>query len=124
MLHYSQSTGKLTSNNGFVLGTGYAGALGFKNDPNAQSIHDKGPLPRGVYDVGPPHNTVGHGPFVLTLIPHPDNIMFGRGGFLIHGDSIEHPGTASKGCIIMPRSARELAWDDCLVNDTTLEVIL
>jgi hypothetical protein len=30
-----------------------------------------------------------------------------RTGFLIHGDSIEHPGTASHGCIIMPRAIRE-----------------
>jgi hypothetical protein len=33
--------------------------------------------------------------------------MFGRDGFLIHGDSVEHPGTASHGCIIMSRAIRE-----------------
>jgi len=41
------------------------------------------------------------------LSPHPDNEMFGRGSFRIHGDSIKNPGTASHGCIIAPRSVRE-----------------
>jgi hypothetical protein len=33
--------------------------------------------------------------------------MCGRGGFLIHGDSISHPGDASDGCIILTRPERE-----------------
>jgi len=46
--------------------------------------------------------------------------MFGRRGFLIHGDSKLHPGTASKGCIILPRWARELIVKDGV---DTIEVI-
>lgn len=34
----------------------------------------------------------------------------GRGAFRIHGDSIRAPGTASKGCIILPRAIREKMW--------------
>jgi hypothetical protein len=33
--------------------------------------------------------------------------MFGRTGFLIHGDSLQHPGRASNGCIILPRPIRD-----------------
>jgi hypothetical protein len=33
--------------------------------------------------------------------------MCGRDNFLIHGDSIAAPGTASHGCIILNRLARE-----------------
>ena len=39
----------------------------------------------------------------MPLIPSPTNEMFGRSEFLIHGDSLEHPGAASEGCIILPR---------------------
>ena len=61
-----------------------------------------------------------HGPFVLRLTPAPTNEMFGRDGFLIHGDSIEHPGSASHGCIILPRAIREaIAKSD----DDTLHVV-
>ena len=46
-------------------------------------------------------------PFSLRLTPDPANDMCGRDGFLIHGDSIAHPGTASQGCIILNRLQRE-----------------
>jgi hypothetical protein len=36
----------------------------------------------------------------------PKNKMFGRSGFLIHGDSFVKPGKASRGCIIMGRLIR------------------
>jgi hypothetical protein len=40
------------------------------------------------------------------LTPDPANDMCGRGGFLIHGDSISHPGDASDWCISVTRSER------------------
>jgi hypothetical protein len=46
--------------------------------------------------------------------------MFGRSGFLMHGDNIRLPGTASEGCIILPRDLREAIWNSA---DHTLEVI-
>ncbi len=50
------------------------------------------------------------GPFTIHLSPDQSNAMFGRGGFLVHGDNAEVNHTASEGCIIMPRLARiELA---------------
>ena len=43
----------------------------------------------------------------MALTPAPDTNTFGRDSFLIHGDSSEHPGAASRGCIILPRNIRD-----------------
>jgi hypothetical protein len=45
---------------------------------------------------------------VMRLTPDPTNEMFGRSAFLIHGDSIKAPGTASEGCIIQSNPVRTL----------------
>jgi hypothetical protein len=37
----------------------------------------------------------------------------------MHGDSKEHPGCASQGCIILPRPVREQVWHS---GDRELEV--
>lgn len=86
---------------------GYSGAGDCKNVPDAQVIHNRGPIPIGLYKIGKHVDTVTHGPFVLPLTPSEANTMYGRDGFLIHGDSVIHPGTASEGCIILPRDVRE-----------------
>ena len=44
----------------------------------------------------------------------------GRSGLLMHGDSKEHPGSASHGCVILPRSVREEVWQS---GDRDLEVV-
>lgn len=110
---YEQKTGNLRRDNAIdFVGKGYSGAEpDGKNNPAMESVPDVGPIPRGEYQVGVPHDTDSHGPFVMSLTPMPQNEMFGRAGFLMHGDSIEHPGTASKGCIIMPRPVRERVWN-------------
>jgi hypothetical protein len=86
---------------------GYSGKGACKNQPEAQDIKNWGPIPCGVYRIGDPHDSADHGPFVLPLTPDSANEMFGRDSFLIHGDSISAPGTASEGCIILPRPIRE-----------------
>jgi len=78
-----------------------------KNNPDLEYIHDVGPIPKGVYGIGPPHDTPTHGPHALALTPEPGTNTFGRDGFLIHGDSVQNPGTASHGCIILPRTVRD-----------------
>ena len=78
-----------------------------QNNPDLEYIHDVGPIPKGVYDIGPPHDTPTHGPLVLALTPEPGTNTFRRDGFLIHGDSVQNPGTASHGCIILPRTVRD-----------------
>ena len=74
----------------------------------------------GIYKIGFPRDTKSHGPYVLSMIPDDGNEMFGRSGFLMHGDSKSKPGTASKGCIIVGLTIREKVW---LSGDTKLEVI-
>ena len=106
MFSYDQLTGVLTQDGRF-LGTGYSGLGAGKNRPDAQDVPDVGPIPRGAYNIGAPFESIEHGPFAMHLDPVPGNEMFGRSGFLMHGDSLEHPGAASEGCIIMPRAVRE-----------------
>jgi hypothetical protein len=96
---------------GVKLAQGYSGSPDAKNDPAKQTIHQHGPIPMGIYTISAPEFTETHGPYVLPLTPDPANEMFGRAGFLIHGDSIKDPGTASEGCIILPRFARERIWE-------------
>lgn len=137
---YSQSTGQMY-HEGELIATGYSGFGAGKNCSAMQDKQNVGPLPRGVYAIGKPHDTTSHGQFVMRLTPfapppewnpsaeeraeyervnQPDGLkeilsgalakfswMFGREGFLIHGDSIVHMGQASHGCIILPRSIRE-----------------
>ena len=117
---YIQSTGEMSSgDNTFSC---YSGAGDGKNNPAMQDQHNVGPVPKGEYDVsgpecvvfgngtcpdcGAPENAHHHGPFVWRLHPDPANEMFGRGGFLIHGDNANH--TASQGCIITSRAERNL----------------
>ena len=110
---YKQASGELWHGDPEPVAVGYSGAepLG-KNNPDAQDIPCVGPIPQGNYTItGPPENTTSHGPFVLQLVPDPANEMFGRSGFLMHGDSIEHPGQASEGCIIMPFNVRQRVWN-------------
>jgi hypothetical protein len=107
---YEIVSGSLYDATGVLIGVGYSGSPEHKNDPEAQSLHNQGPIPAGRYHIGPPQDTVTHGPFVLPLTPDPANEMFGRYGFLIHGDSVVHPGTASQGCIIQSRDTRVKLW--------------
>jgi hypothetical protein len=123
MWTYEQATGTLLDGDGNVIAHGYSGAGDGKNDPSKQDEREIGPVPQGTYTIGAPEfvNTHGpHGPFVLPLAPDPGDEMFGRSGFLMHGDSVEHPGAASKGCIIMPRNVRENVWNS---GDHRLQVV-
>lgn len=115
MWTYSQRTGILLHDN-VMIGTGYSGFGVGKNNPIMQDVHNVGPIPQGRYSIGQPEDLEGgpHGPFVLPLTPDPTNEMFGRSGFLIHGDSEAHPGQASQGCVIMSRPVRDAIqkWGD------------
>jgi Protein of unknown function (DUF2778) len=108
---YVQKTGELLRD-GLHVAVGYAGfddpetGQNGKNNPGLANVEEVGPIPVGKYFIGTPHDTLTHGPFVLPLKPDPGNEMFGRSAFLIHGDSVVEPGTASRGCIIMSRAVR------------------
>ena len=108
MWTYKQSTGELIDPEGEIVATGYSGAAEGRNNPGLQDRHNVGPIPQGTYVVLPPRDLQGgpHGPYVLPLSPSQSNAMWGRSGFLCHGDDSTH--TASEGCIIMPFSIRQL----------------
>ena len=117
---YSQKTGDLEQDGSHVA-TGYSGAGDGKNNPVLQSVRNVGPIPAGDWTItGPPFNTEDHGPYVLRLNPVAGTETFGRGGFLIHGNSKEHLGCASEGCVILPRPVREQVWTS---GDRDLKVV-
>lgn len=104
---YEQSTGRIVSDSGWLFGQGYAGNGEGKNNPKFEQVKNVGPLPRGIYKIGMPYDSEHTGPFTLPLTPDENNKMYGRSGFCMHGDSVSEPGTASNGCIILPRKVRE-----------------
>ena len=55
----------------------------------------------------------------MALMPIGHN-AHGRTHFLIHGDSIAHPGDASEGCIALSHAARQAI---AISGDTELEVV-
>jgi len=103
---YQQSTGQL-SRDGVLVATGYAGLPpDGKNNPAAQAQRGVGPIPQGMWEIGPAANYKNLGPCAMALIPAAGTQTFGRSGFFLHGDSRAHPGAASEGCIVMPNDTR------------------
>lgn len=120
MWTYEQSTGKLIDHNNMLMAEGYSGAGPGKNVSEYQDVQNVGPIPQGRYVVEAPIDSPTHGPFALPLTPDPANEMFGRSEFLIHGDGLLDPGDASRGCIILPRFARERISES---DDHMLQVV-
>lgn len=104
---YSQATGEMSRDGAFVE-VGYSGAGEGRNNPAKEDVQSVGPIPRGNYTIGPPHDTATHGPHVMALTPVGHDAR-GRSGFLIHGDNRTH--TASLGCIILSRPTRDRISD-------------
>lgn len=98
-MNYEQKTGKLWDGDTLV-GIGWAGHLDGRNNPDMQDIKGVGPLPRGTYTINNPTDNTHLGPIAFSLTPHPENFMFGRDSFFIHGASSVHPALSSDGCII------------------------
>lgn len=115
---YSQSTGVLRSNEGRWMGVGYSGNGAALNNPADETIHGHGPIPRGVWTLGAP--TEEKGPLTFPLTPSDSTKVFGRSGFLIHGDNSKLNLSASEGCVVLGRSIRNAI---ALNGDSILEVI-
>ncbi len=113
---YNQRVGSLCHNSNFIE-KGYSGAAPYKNDPTAQSIPFKGPIPRGAYNIT--HATHSKGPLTIVLEPKPATNTFGRSLFRIHGESKISPGNASQGCIIVGADTRSAIMES---NDRELIV--
>src|SRR5215472_4531895 len=106
MWTYRQSDGVLLHDGAYVA-TGYSGFENGKNNPAMQDHIGLGPIPCGVYTIQVIVDEKGQAMDyeqkkapVMRLVADASNQMFGRDGFLIHGDSISTPGTASHGCVI------------------------
>jgi hypothetical protein len=110
MWTFSQSTGSLArvvDGVTKVWGTGYAGLGLDKDNPADQAVVGQGPIPEGAWTIGEAHNDPTLGQHVMALSPRPGTVTFGRSGFFIHGDSLQHPGAASHGCLVLSYALRE-----------------
>lgn len=107
---YHQRSGELLHGEQSIA-IGYSGFGSAKNDPDSQRVAGLGPIPRGAYLLGSLSESEEHGPLAIHLVPLTGTDTFGRSGFLCHGDNKEAPGTASHGCIILPRAIREVMID-------------
>jgi hypothetical protein len=71
-----------------------------------QAVENIGPIPEGLFIIGPAYTHPILGPLTMNLVPQVGTNMFGRFAFRIHGDSKEHPGNASDGCIVQEEPNR------------------
>lgn len=102
---YDQSSGDLYRCQ--KIAKGYSGFNAGKNNPDMENVRAVGPIPKGKWNIGEVYNSKNVGPFAIVLTPDGTTETFDRSAFRIHGDSIKNPGTASRGCIILPRVIRE-----------------
>jgi hypothetical protein len=101
---YRQRDG-LLEHNGKPVANGYSGSGFWKNKPKYEGLQGLGPIPRGLYKISLPYTSKNVGPFALALTPVGHDAL-DRTNLRIHGDSIEHPGEASHGCIVLARAVR------------------
>jgi hypothetical protein len=99
---YEQATGELyfgAADKGFTaLGTCYSGHGAGLNNPAYEDVHDVGPIPQGWYTIGRFFDDLGgKGPVVAHLAGDAGNRMFGRSGFMIHGDNATRRSLSQRG---------------------------
>ena len=118
MWTYEQATGKLFKDGDYIV-TGYAGHEEGLNNPDMEGIRNVGPIPCGDWNIGPAftHDKAGQVTMRLTPIGHDAK---GRDGFLIHGDNTKGNRSASNGCPIIQRAARNKINDS---EDKLLRVV-
>lgn len=102
---YFQKSGRLTLN-GKEVGRGYSGNGDGLNNPSKEKVKDVGPIPAGLWTIGPAFKHDSKGPTVMRLTPD-GHRAHGRDGFLIHGDNKKMDNSASEGCIILPLDVRK-----------------
>ena len=116
---YAQKTGELQQDSTHVA-TGYSGS-GSGNNPAMQNVADVGPIPAGDWTIA------GHPPtppvmvhtfcnFSRTPKPRPSAAADSS----CMATPKRHPGSASEGCVILPRDAREQVWNS---GDRDLEMV-
>ena len=121
MYKFSQSSGNVCKD-GIFDHNAYSGHGKGLDNPDEENVQGIGPIPEGMYTIGPLIYHPKLGADVMKLTPDAENQMFGRSGFYWHGDEILHPGEhlASDGCII---SAHNYRVRIARSGDTRLKVI-
>jgi hypothetical protein len=122
MWTFQQSTGKILQD-GREFADAYSGHGEGVDNPADEAIQGIGPLPTGGYTIGAPFTHPHAGPLCMRLTPDPENAMFGRAGFMIHGDNAFQNQSASEGCIVVSRAAREVIAEAVAAGDNRLTVI-
>lgn len=104
---FSQSSGALANDEGLIIGMGYSGHGAGLFNPGMQMIPDVGPIPEGLWTIGPAQTEPVMGPLVMALTPDPMTDTFSRTGFYLHGDNSSLDHSASCGCIVASRDIRQ-----------------
>ncbi len=109
---YSQSTGEMRyvddeTGQSRHIDDGYSGNGAGLNNPAMQDQAGVGPIPQGDYTIEQQRDSPNTGPHVMDLTPDPNNNMYGRDAFQIHGDTSCQCQSASNGCIVLPRRTRD-----------------
>jgi len=102
---YSNKVGEFINGRNGKNYSAYSGDCDHYNDENSMKLKCKGPIPIGKWEVTGIEESTG--PLTARLQPCPGTDVFGRSGFLIHGDNSKMNLTASQGCIIVNRECRE-----------------
>lgn len=121
---YDQSSGELFYK-GKLYSRGYSGKGRGKNNPSMQNVPGTGPIPAGLWEMTDIYDSQNVGPRTVRLFAvdgtrDDKHDATGRSAFRIHGDKARAPGTASRGCIILPRAVREFMWRS---GDRLIEVV-
>lgn len=119
MYTYKQSTGQIFGPDGGSIGNGYSGHDEGRNNPKMQNVPMVGPTPVGQYYIDKAFDQIpGKGPCIMHLWPIRNTNVFGRSGFMIHGNNAIND--ASEGCIILGPDIRKMIANG---SDRELEVI-
>jgi hypothetical protein len=109
---YAITARTLTSSSGLVIAQGsgvtppYSGNGDCRDDPDSCHVLNHGPIPPGRYRIGPAYADLHLGPVVMHLDPDGWD-GDGRTVLRIHGDNSKGDASASDGCLILPRVARD-----------------
>lgn len=112
-LTFSQTSGLVTDEAGNHVALGWSGNHDGKGNPTMQDVRCVGPLPQGLYRVGPWHDHPHLGPMVAALTQI-EGETYGRDAFFMHGPAAidsERYGQESMGCIVVPRVGRQRVHD-------------
>jgi len=109
VISYSQYWGIILRDN-MPVGAAYSGHGQGLNNPNLETVHSIGPIPKGHWRIVRWYDDPHLGPCVAELEPFGHD-AHGRTAFRIHGDNPSLNHTASDGCIIAGPNVRHTLRD-------------